>query len=204
MGVISSLEIWRRLFDEDDENESLVITPLLDPKGQIQEGSSSVDVRLGTHFLIQRRTDVTIIEPGKIIDSHPSVTKIDIPFGGKFILHPNQFALGCTLEYFKMPFDLSAYIITRSSWGRLGLVVATAIGIHPGFKGIITLELRNLGEVPFVLRPGRRIAQAFFHHIEGELTQEGVRTYSMGDSIPQVTYNFPDKDLEILENLGNQ
>lgn len=201
MSILSSQEIRRRIYDEEDENKILVVTPLLSPDDQIQKGSSSIDVRLGTHFLVQRRTNVTSIEPGKKTGRLPSVTRIDIPFGGEFVLHPNQFALGCTLEYFKMPLDLSAYLIGRSSWGRLGLVVATAIGIHPGFRGIITLELRNLGEVPFILKPGRSIVQVFFHTVEGHVAAEGVKSYSIGDSIPQAIYDFYDIELPIIEQM---
>jgi len=61
-----------------------------------------------------------------------------------------------------LPRDLAAFVVGRSSWGRLGLVVATAIGVHPGYRGIITLELTNLGEVPILLYPGWPIAQVFF------------------------------------------
>jgi dCTP deaminase len=49
------------------------------------------------------------------------------------------------------------------------LVIATAIGIHPGYSGCITLELRNLGETPIVLYPGQTIAQIFVHKVEGAL-----------------------------------
>ena len=42
------------------------------------------------------------------------------------------------------------------------LIIATASSVAPGFKGCITLELVNNGEVPIVLRPGMRIAQLVF------------------------------------------
>src|SRR5207302_7623717 len=50
----------------------------------------------------------------------------------------------------------------RSSWGRAGLVIATAISVAPGFRGVVTLELANLGVAPLDLRPGVRIAQIMF------------------------------------------
>jgi dCTP deaminase len=185
----------------------LVVTPLLDQKSQLQEGSSSLDIRLGTHFLQQRRTSIGSIEPGKAksgTDVVVSVLRSVVPFGNEFILHPNQFVLGSSLEYFKIPIDLSAYVVGRSSWGRLGLIVATAIGIHPLFRGIITLELTNLGEVPIVLRPGRTIAQIFFHTIEGKVGSQGVMTHSAGDSVPQAIYDFPDEELNKIKEMGQQ
>jgi dCTP deaminase len=52
------------------------------------------------------------------------------------------------LEFFKLPSDVMAYVIGRSSWGRLGLVIATATFVDPNFRGSITLELVNEGESP--------------------------------------------------------
>ena len=68
-----------------------------------------------------------------------------------------------------MPRDLLAYVIGRSSWGRRGLIVATAVVIHPGFAGPITLELRNLGEMPIALYPMDRIDPLTFHETTGDV-----------------------------------
>jgi deoxycytidine triphosphate deaminase len=94
------------------------------------------------------------------------------PFSGKGItLHPGQLIIGTTLEYFKMPLDVMGYVIGRSSWGRLGLIVATATFIDPGFRGVIVLELVNDGEVPLALYPGIRIAQLVFHMIDAKVEE---------------------------------
>ncbi len=47
----------------------------------------------------------------------------------------------------------------RSSWGRVGLIVATAVTVQPGYGGCLTLEIQNLGSVPIKLYPGLRVAQ---------------------------------------------
>lgn len=73
--------------------------------------------------------------------------------------------LAQTLEYIRLPSDLMAYVVGRSTWGRLGLIVATAVGIRPRFAGNLTFELRNLGETPLRLYPGQTIAQLFLHKI---------------------------------------
>jgi dCTP deaminase len=84
-----------------------------------------------------------------------------------------------------------AYVVGRSTWGRLGLIVATAIGIHPSFAGSLTFELRNLGETPLTLYPGQTIAQLFFHTVVDEDGRPSVVTPSVTqyvgtvDMIPQ-------------------
>ncbi len=86
-----------------------------------------------------------------------------VPFQGVFVLHPHAFVLGATLEWIRMPRDLAGYVTGKSSCGRQGLVIETAMGVHPSFTGCLTLELANVGEVPIVIRPGMLICQLFLH-----------------------------------------
>jgi dCTP deaminase len=146
----------------------LVITPLLEREAQIQD--ASVDMRLGTDFLVPTRSNVSLLDPHA--DAHAEeVTKIFRPFyvalGKSFVLHPKQFVLGCTLEFVRFPSNLMGYLEGRSSWGRHGLQIATATVVSPGFAGVLTFEITNVGEVPVHLRTGTRIAQLVIHQVAG-------------------------------------
>ncbi len=151
--------------DDDDLDRRLVITPLLD---RTQIGRGAVDLRLGTEFLLLRRTQRPGLHPGK--DSQQEVDdmqeRVVVPFGDELWLHPRHFVLAATLEYLALPDDMAAYVVGRSSWGRLGLIVATAVFVHPGFRGCLTLELVNEGDSPIALSPGIRIAQLAIHRLE--------------------------------------
>lgn len=157
MSMLSNTELWRRIHDTVDP---LVITPLLDPS---QVGAASIDVRIGHQFIILQRSEVPHIDSSDTESLKRSLPrtqrKVRIQTKQRFVLHPRQLVLAATLEYVSMPKDLAAMVEGRSSWGRLGLIVATACSVAPGFKGCITLELVNDGEVPLILRPGMRIAQ---------------------------------------------
>jgi len=121
------------------------------------------------------------------------------------MLHPNQFIIGSTLEYIKLPNDVFAHIIGRSSWGRLGLIIATATLIHPGFAGVVTLELTNVGEVPISLFPGLRIAQISFHKCDFFLeTDESEPGKYFGSTGPSFSEIYKDRDLVIIEREINQ
>ncbi len=50
--------------------------------------------------------------------------------------------------------------------------IATATIVNPGYRGIITLELANFGEIPIRLYPGLRIAQIAFYSLEQRDEQE--------------------------------
>ena len=44
--------------------------------------------------------------------------------------------------------------------------IATAVGVHSGFSGCLTLEITNLGEVPIAIYPGMTICQLFLHKVQ--------------------------------------
>jgi len=135
-----------------------IVSPILD-EAQIDEGS--INVRLGTKFIITKRPEYGVIDPSKL--SHSEIrkfqTKIHRDFGQTLYLHPRQLVLASTFEFINLPKDLSGYVLSRSSYGRIGLMVATATYIHPLWKGCLTLELLNYGDAPIVLRCGEPIAQ---------------------------------------------
>lgn len=145
----------------------IVVTPLLNAAEQI--GSSSLDVRLGTEFKLIRRIkqthfDLTLPEEKitRQIQEYTEVVHIE-PLEA-FILHPGEFALGCTLEYVVLPDTIAGRLEGRSTWGRAGLQVHSTAGlIDPGFEGVITFELNNMGKLPLPLYAGVRIAQIIFH-----------------------------------------
>ncbi|MDJ0643097.1 MAG: dCTP deaminase [Erythrobacter sp.] len=167
MPALSTDAILRRLEDDNFERR-LTISPLLDETVQAKPGQAAIDVRLGFDFCVVTASRFGAV--GDLGESHePSFDQLYrrsfIPLGSSITIHPHQFLLAQTLEYLRLPPDLMAYVVGRSTWGRLGLIVATAIGVHPNFAGSLTLELRNLGETPLRLYPGQTIAQLFFHNV---------------------------------------
>lgn len=158
--VLSDKEILKALL----QNE-LIINPISNIK---QIGSSSVDIRLGTKFKFlkivkQTHFDITNIQKLKEeIDEYSE--EIKLGFSEPFILHPKEFVLGSTLEYLKLPHNLTARLEGRSTWGRVGLQVHSTAGlVDPGFEGCLTFELHNLGKLPLPLFPGVRIGQLVFY-----------------------------------------
>ena len=151
-------EIKSRL--SGDLSKRLFITPLISDD---QVGSVSIDLRLGNVFVVFKRTKYSgldLLDQSKeVIESRIQEfqERVYVPLGEKLFLHPQQLVLGSTLEYVRIPNDLVAEVIGRSSWGRLGLILSAATLIHPGFAGVITLELANEDDVPIPLIPGLRI-----------------------------------------------
>ncbi len=160
---------------ERDENskiqDPLVISPHADLKSIRQSGSASIDLRLGTWFVKLKQAKMSELKVGGN-ESQAQLTETHyVPFGDEYFLHPQAFVLGITLEWIRLPNNLCAYVIGKSSWGRRGLIIATATGVHPGFKGCLTLELTNIGEVAIPIQPGMEICQIFIHEVRGPVSE---------------------------------
>jgi dCTP deaminase len=92
------------------------------------------------------------------------------PSGGVVRLEPGDFILAITHERVEFPemSRLAARVEGKSSLARIGLGVhVTAPTIHSGFKGNITLEIKNHGDIPINLKPGMAICQLIFEMVFG-------------------------------------
>ena len=84
----------------------------------------------------------------------------------KYLLMPGQFVLATTMEYFKLPNNMTAFVEGRNSIGRLGLFIQNAGWVDPGFEGEITLELFNANRCAIELQAGRRVGQLVFAQLD--------------------------------------
>ena len=204
--------LWRmRSLQVGGEPNPLVIIPSIDPLKQY--GVNSVDLRLGSCFLVHQPSRYTHIEPNpsKYADDQDYLTSIsafytelNIPMGKQFILHPHQFVLAGVLEYVCLPFEYYALVLGRSTWGRLGLNIATATTVQAGYRGCLTLELRNLGETPLPLTVGTRIAQLCIVKVPHEDTDMGYYVSGgkyIGPVKPEIPLLNEDRDWELLHSV---
>jgi dCTP deaminase len=136
----------------------LTVSPILSLR---QLGDTSIDLRMGNQFIVFRRHTQGLIKPFELsrVELHRFQERRVVRFGSKFVLHPGVLALAATFEYIQLPSNLEGQVEGRSSWARLGLQIATATCVEPGFSGVITFELSNIGNMPVEVHPGVRIAQ---------------------------------------------
>lgn len=128
---------------------------------------ASVDVHLGSDFLVFKNTNNTCIDPKEPIDG--MMEELTIDDKRQFILHPGEFALGMTYETVSVPNDMVVQLNGKSSLGRIGLIVhATAGYVDPGNTLKITLELHNLANLPIKLYYKMPIAQVAFVKLSSE------------------------------------
>jgi len=174
--------------------DRLIVTPMLNPDEMFDP--VSINVRLGNEFIIMKKQSFPILDIANYNNLDLSIEEyqeeIRIDFRKELVLHPRQLIIGSTLEYICIPQRLMCYVVGKSTWGRMGLIIATATKVDPGFKGCITLEIINDGEVPIVLYPGIPIAQLVFHEVSSESQYLGKYRCPTGPQFPDFRKN--DKD----------
>ncbi len=156
--ILSDVDIKKSL-----ASKYIRITPK--PNLETQLSSCSIDFRLGDTFSIFENSKFALLDPHDKNLQIPSRT-IRVKKGDKFIMHPNSFVIGTTIERVELPDDLVGRVEGRSSLGRLGIVIhSTAPMFDPGWRGQLTLELGNIGIMPVALYPGMRICAMTFEKL---------------------------------------
>ena len=137
---------------------------VVDPQELDNIQPASVDLRLADRIMVFKNSDVRYIDPRQEIPDMMEPVAIKGEAG--FVLHPNEFALGSTLERVELADDIAGKIEGKSSLGRIGLLIHSTAGfVDPGWRGQLTLELANVSRLPIVLHSGMRICQISFHQM---------------------------------------
>lgn len=162
--VLSRKEILGRMALPVDHDQNLVITPLVYHKQKDVFDTDSVDLRLGCHFLLPKMLDQPFFSPDRSSATSLHV-RVHVPLGQFLVVPAHQTILGATLEFIKLPSDVSGQVLTKSSVARTFIVVETAPWIHPQYRGCLTLEIANVSNTPVLLYPGRSICQLILMRI---------------------------------------
>jgi deoxycytidine triphosphate deaminase len=116
-----------------------------DFEAECLEGAS-YDMRLGHDYMIGGTVLV-------LNDNNPS-----------YSLQPGEFVILTSLERLKMPLNLVAHNGIMSPLARLGLVSLFSPQIDPGFEGILTVPVFNVGDAPISLQRYDRMFTVEFVH----------------------------------------
>lgn len=127
-------------------------------QGVISFGLSSYgyDVRIADEFKIFTNVFGAVVDP-KGFDS-----KSFVDFKGEVcIIPPNSFALGRTVEYFRIPRKVMTICVGKSTYARCG-IITNVTPLEPGWEGHVTLEISNTTPLPARIYANEGIAQVLF------------------------------------------
>ncbi|MFH0775012.1 MAG: dCTP deaminase [bacterium] len=141
--------------------EQGMIEPFADAqvrKGTISYGVSSYgyDIRIADEFKIFTNINTTIIDP-KAFDPRSFV---DFK-GDVCVIPPNSFALGRSVEYFRIPRSVITVCLGKSTYARCG-IITNVTPFEPEWEGFVTLEISNTTPIPARIYANEGIAQVLF------------------------------------------
>jgi dCTP deaminase len=126
--------------------------------GGISYGLSSYgyDLRIADEFKIFTNINNTIVDP-KAFDPRSFVDYQ----GSVCIVPPNSFALGRSVEYFKIPRNVLTICVGKSTYARCG-IITNVTPFEPEWEGFVTLEISNTTPLPAKIYANEGIAQVLF------------------------------------------
>ena len=126
--------------------------------GVISYGVSSYgyDIRIADEFKIFTNVNSTIVDP-KNMDP---ATMVDFK-GPVCIIPPNSFALGRSVEYFRVPRNVLCTCVGKSTYARCG-IITNVTPFEPEWEGFVTLEISNTTPLPAKIYSNEGIAQVLF------------------------------------------
>ncbi len=138
--------------------------PRLIRDGVISYGISSYgyDIRIADEFKIFTNVNTTVVDP-KHFDPR---SLVDFK-GDVCVIPPNSFALGRTVEYFRIPRDVLCTCVGKSSYARCG-IITNVTPFEPEWEGFATLEISNTTPLPARIYANEGIAQLIFFAADSE------------------------------------
>jgi dCTP deaminase len=127
-------------------------------QGVISYGISSYgyDLRIADEFKIFTNVNSTIVDP-KNMDP---ASMVDFK-GPVCVIPPNSFALGRTVEYFRVPRNVLCTCVGKSTYARCG-IITNVTPFEPEWEGFVTLEISNTTPLPAKIYANEGIAQVLF------------------------------------------
>ncbi len=118
--------------------------------------SYGYDVRIADEFKIFTNVNSTIVDPKKV--DPDSMVDFKGPIA---IIPPNSFALGRTVEYFRIPRNVLTICVGKSTYARCG-IITNVTPFEPEWEGQVTLEISNTTPLPAKIYANEGIAQVLF------------------------------------------
>ena len=135
--------------------------------GLVSYGVSSYgyDVRVGSVFKIFTNASPaggqTVVDPKRFTDDSFITVDTDVTGRDHVIVPPNSFALAETVETFRIPRNILAICVGKSTYARCGIIV-NVTPLEPEWCGRVTIEISNTTPLPAKIYSGEGIAQMIF------------------------------------------
>jgi len=99
--------------------------------------------------------------------AHPTDAGADLFSYENLEIYPNEQKLVDTGIAIKIPHGFAGFVYNRSSQGKKGITIPHSVGvIDSGYRDTIKVLLKNIGDDPYKITAGDRIAQLVIQKVE--------------------------------------
>jgi dCTP deaminase len=132
--------------------------------GVISFGVSSYgyDMRVADEYKIFTNINSTVVDPKRFEDTNFVQFKGDV-----LVIPPNSFALARSIEYFRIPRNVLAVCLGKSTYARCG-IICNVTPFEPEWEGHVTIEISNTTPLPAKIYSNEGICQVLFYESDEE------------------------------------
>lgn len=160
-GLLVDHQIRKLCLDSENPMISPFVEKLVE-KGTISYGLSSCgyDATLAPNFKVFHNTHSGIVDPKASVEESID-NYIDVKDSKSFLIPPNGFVLGHTVEYFKIPRNVMVICLGKSTYARSGISVCVT-PLEPEWEGQVVIEIVNHTPLPAKIYANEGICQFLF------------------------------------------
>lgn len=158
---------WIRYMAE----EHAMIDPFVKEQVRYVEGKKVIsfglssygyDLRVAGQFKIFTNTDSCIVDPKNFSEDAFVCREVE-----ECMIPPNSFALARSIEKFRIPRNVLAVCVGKSTYARCGIIV-NVTPFEPEWEGYVTLEISNTTPLPAKIYANEGLAQVLFYQSSEE------------------------------------
>ncbi len=156
--ILSSKKI-----EEYIEKNLIEISPF-DKELQLQK--NSIDIRTSNRYHRYPKDIELELEMLDPRNPYMNILEQDYISEKGAVLEPGKFIIIESLEYIKVPEDITVYIQPKFRLAKMGIHIVNTGWIESGFEGNLEICIYNANEMPIRVFPEMRICHIFFQKVE--------------------------------------
>ncbi len=169
--------------------EKKMIEPFVEHTGgdKISYGLSSYgyDFRVADEYKIFTNINNALVDPKAFAEN----SFIDFK-GDSCIIPPNSFALARTVEYFRIPRNVLAICVGKSTYARCGIII-NVTPLEPEWEGHLVIEISNTTPLPSKIYSNEGLGQLLFYESDepceiSYADRKGKYQFQDGIELPKV------------------
>lgn len=151
--------------------EKSISSKMIDPFVEHQDGKDKIsyglssygyDIRVADEYKVFTNVHGTVVDPKKFDEK----AFVDIK-AATCVVPPNSFALARSVEKFKIPREVLAVCLGKSTYARCGIIV-NVTPLEPGWEGYLTIEISNTTPLPAKIYANEGICQVLFFEADDD------------------------------------